>query len=358
MDCICVRWSRHVRGGTNFPLSLITNSNLKDKFIFCEKFDRKIVRKFNYFVYVDLFTDDGSENNEVLNEVLFLNDNNKSVFYLESNDSAEVRYPQFVRYFKLWFKKQLYRDLNNYLKPFYGGTVYSDFYINEYDLNKNNIYCSKVMDCNDLVKLDLFWNILIGPYPIKRFKQSLLRKGISIFGANYLALLGPRILKMEDRSFPKRLFCHGRFSGPGIYTESIGYQRYLLLKEIQNDESILTGYITQKEYNRELAQCQVVLSPFGWGEICHRDAEAIHNKGLLLKPNMDHIRTIPNIYESDKMYISINWDLSNLQEVFKSLKVNSEQIEKLSNEAYQFLKEETNSFDKYVLSFYNKLISH
>jgi len=358
MEKICVRWSRHIRGGTNFPLSLIVNSILKDNFIFCEKFKKTYIKKYKYFIYVDMFTENTANNISIVNEILLLNENNLNVFYLESNDSPEVKFPQFVKLFKLWFKKQLYNDLNNYLKSFDGGTLYSEFYIKKYSLNDENHYRSKPMDCNDLNKLDLFWNILIGPYPIKRFKQSLLRRGIAIFGASYFKLFCPKIFKMNETIFPKSLFCHGRFSNHKNYSESIGYQRFLLNNEIHKEESVLTGYIRQKDYNRELAQCQMALSPFGWGEICHRDAEAIHNKVLLLKPNMDHIKTIPNIYIKDKMYISLNWDLSNLQQVLYYLKKNSNNIEKISNEAYNFLKTETNSFDKFVLSFYNKIVSY
>lgn len=357
MEKICVRWSRHIRGGTNFPLSLIVNSTLKDNFIFCEKFEISYVNKYKYYIYVDMFTENLSQNNVIVDEILFLKKYNQKVFYIESNDSPEVRYPQYVRLFKRWFKKQIYRDLNNYLKSFDGGTLYSDFYVNNYNLNKVNLYKSKVMDCNDLSKLDLFWNILIGPYPIKRFKQSLMRNGISFFGSSYLKYFSPKIFRMEEPIFQKSLFCHGRFSTHEIYSESIGYQRFLLSNEIYNNEFVQSGYIKQKDYNRELAQCQIVLSPFGWGEICHRDAEAIHNKALLLKPNMDHINTVPNIYIKDKMYISLNWDLSNLQQVLNYLKTYPNLIESISSEAYNFLKVETNSFDKFVLSFYNKIVS-
>ncbi len=358
MKKICIRWSREIRGGSNFPLSLIVNSNLKDNFVFCEKFKKTYIKKYKYFIYVDMFTENPSKNNSIVNEILLLNKNNLNVFYLESNDSPEVKYPQFVKLFKLWFKKQLYNDLNNYLKSFDGGTLYSDFYFKKYNLKEENHYRSSPMDRKDLSKLDLFWNILIGPYPIKRFKQSLLRRGIAIFGASYFKYFCPNIFEMKETIFPKSLFCHGRFSNHKIYSESIGYQRFLLNNEIQELESVQTGYIRQKDYNRELTQCQIVLSPFGWGEICHRDAEAIHNKALLLKPNMDHIKTIPNIYIKDKMYISLKWDLSNLQQVLNFLKKNPKHIENITSEAYNFLKIETNSFDKFVLSFYNKIVSY
>ena len=358
MEKICLRWSRHFRGGTNFPRSLIVNSVLKDYFIFCEKFDKSYVKKYKFYIYVDLFTENSSKNDSIVNEILFLDKNNCKVFYIESNDSPEVRYPQFVKLFKLWFKKQLYVDLNNYLKSFDGGTLYSHFYINNYNLNKENLYSSSAMDSKDLSKLDLFWNILVGPYPIQRYKQSILRKGIAIFGSNYLKYFSPKILEMKETIFTKSLFCHGRFSNHKIYSESIGYQRFLLNSEINKIESVLTGYIRQKDYNKELAQCHIVLSPFGWGEICHRDAEAIHNKALLLKPNMEHIKTIPNIYIKDKMYISLNWDLLNLPQVLNYLKENPLLIQNISNEAFNFLKTETNSFDKFVLSFYNKIVSY
>ena len=61
-----------------------------------------------------------------------------------------------------------------------------------------------------------------------------------------------------------------------------------------------------------------MLSPFGWGEICYRDFEATLGGNLLLKPNMDHIETWPNIYTEDS-YFKLDWSFNNLDKISEIL---------------------------------------
>ena len=60
-------------------------------------------------------------------------------------------------------------------------------------------------------------------------------------------------------------------------------------------------------YIQECNHIYGMLSPFGWGEICYRDFEATLGGNLLLKPNMDHIKTWPNIYTEDS-YFKLDWN--------------------------------------------------
>ncbi len=50
------------------------------------------------------------------------------------------------------------------------------------------------------------------------------------------------------------------------------------------------------------------------GEVCFRDFETVACGAVLLKPDMSHLRTNPNIYEAWVTYVPVNWDLSNLEE--------------------------------------------
>ena len=74
--------------------------------------------------------------------------------------------------------------------------------------------------------------------------------------------------------------------------------------------------VTRKEYIKELCQSEYVFSPFGWGEICYRDFEFVLSNAVLIKPNMDHIDTFPNIYVKGA-YVPVEWDLSNLEEAIQ-----------------------------------------
>jgi hypothetical protein len=75
---------------------------------------------------------------------------------------------------------------------------------------------------------------------------------------------------------------------------------------------VLSGSVNAKFYNKEIKQVAAVLSPFGWGEVCFRDFETIMNGALLIKPDMSHLETWPDIYIDSKTYLPVDWDGNNL----------------------------------------------
>jgi hypothetical protein len=91
------------------------------------------------------------------------------------------------------------------------------------------------------------------------------------------------------------------------------YQRYResLLERLVPMEGRwrMTGRarVGSKRYLAELLLSRVVVSPFGWGEVCFRDYEAVAAGCLLVKPSMDHVRTQPDIYRAGQTYVSVRW---------------------------------------------------
>jgi hypothetical protein len=75
-----------------------------------------------------------------------------------------------------------------------------------------------------------------------------------------------------------------------------------------------TTRINHKTYLGELQQSKVCFSPFGYGEVCWRDFEAVACGAVLIKPNMDHVVTKPNIYSANSTYIPVRWDFSDLED--------------------------------------------
>ena len=66
------------------------------------------------------------------------------------------------------------------------------------------------------------------------------------------------------------------------------------------------------EYYREMLRSRICVSPFGFGEICWRDFEAILCGCLLVKPDMSHIATSPDLFVPHETYVPVSWDYSNL----------------------------------------------
>lgn len=72
--------------------------------------------------------------------------------------------------------------------------------------------------------------------------------------------------------------------------------------------------VPTQTYFKYIQTSKVLLAPFGYGEMAPRDLESAQLGSLLIKPNMNHVDTYPNIYVEDETYISCKHDYSDLEE--------------------------------------------
>jgi hypothetical protein len=56
------------------------------------------------------------------------------------------------------------------------------------------------------------------------------------------------------------------------------------------------------------------ISPFGYGKVCWRDYDAHATGALLLKPDMSHLRALPDVFVPFETYVPLKWDLSDFGE--------------------------------------------
>jgi spore maturation protein CgeB len=90
---------------------------------------------------------------------------------------------------------------------------------------------------------------------------------------------------------------------------------------------------------RELAQSRICFSPYGYGEVCWRDYEAIMCGALLVKPDMAHVQTDPDIFVPYETYVPVAWDFSDLAEKMNYYLANDVARTKIVNRAYSTLYE-------------------
>ena len=118
------------------------------------------------------------------------------------------------------------------------------------------------------------------------------------------------------------------------------------------DYNVLTGYLERKEYIDNLYRSKILISPFGQGEICYRDIEAIQFGSLMIKPDMSMINTYPNIYKDGETYIACKYDGSDLEEKTKKVLENFENYSYIVNNFREKFKEEY-SVNNLCLHWYN-----
>lgn len=93
----------------------------------------------------------------------------------------------------------------------------------------------------------------------------------------------------------------------------------------------------RRAYLRELAASKLCFSPFGYGEVCWRDYEAVMCGSLLLKPDMSHVETDPDIFRAGETYVPLRWDFADLEDKARYYLAHPAERTRIANNAFRAL---------------------
>lgn len=65
-------------------------------------------------------------------------------------------------------------------------------------------------------------------------------------------------------------------------------------------------------YLESMLISRTVVSPYGWGEACHRDYEAMLLGALVIKPSMEHVVAWPEVFRRGETYVACEPDFSDV----------------------------------------------
>jgi hypothetical protein len=243
------------------------------------------------------------------------------------SDSLHFEYMDLV---DLYYKGKLLRDKSNYLRPMYGRQIFADYYHKKFGISDEKVKMREKPDDPSLLnKLRVSWNLGCGLYPIPQQNFIKIARATTKFGLakilkpwfthQYKKMISQISSQVDLHNKARKV--QARF-GSNSLPNSIGYQRKVFTQKCASSQLVLNGSIDAKAYNKEVKSVATVLSPFGWGEICFRDFEAVTNGCLLIKPSMDHIETWPDLFISGKTYVPVDWDGENLVETINSVAKN------------------------------------
>ena len=85
------------------------------------------------------------------------------------------------------------------------------------------------------------------------------------------------------------------------------------LKTLKSSFSLNRIY-GKDRYIKELLNSKIVVSPWGYGEACFRDFEALYLGCVLLKPKTSYVTGAQDIYINNKYYVECEIDFSDLHE--------------------------------------------
>jgi hypothetical protein len=229
--------------------------------------------------------------------------------YLDWFAPTDLRYAEILENkVDVYVKKHVLRDRAGYGQTTAGDTNLTDYYSSRLNLNLAPVMHRVPTG---------FWNKLA-------------------VGTNFA--ISAHMLPLFAGAFPegeRPIDVHARLAVKGTpWYEGMRREAAGKVSELKGLKVVSEGRISRREYFDELFGSKICFSPFGYGEVCWRDYEAALSGALLVKPDMSHIETSPDIFVPFKTYVPVAWDLSDLQEKVGYYAAHSEERRAIAERAF------------------------
>ena len=238
------------------------------------------------------------------------------IVFLDSFAPTDLRLATMLDpHIDLYVKKHVFKDRTRYGQPTHGDTNLVDYY--------GKLYGLDYAEQNYAIPPGFLDKLVVGPS----------------------FCTAPRLLpqffdRAAARKLTPRFDIQARLAVQGTdWYQSMRGQAVSMIDGLDQYSVLSRNGINQRQYMRELRESRLCFSPFGYGEVCWRDYEAILSGALLIKPDMSHIETAPDIFRANETYIPVAWDFSDLAEVMAWWLAHPNESEKIARQAYQVLHE-------------------
>ncbi len=247
------------------------------------------------------------------------------IVFLDSYDQTSSPHFLVLPHVDLYVKSKLLRDRAAYQKEYLGGYVFSDFYARRYGYDLGDWHFGSRPDPSLMERVVPGWNF--GVTNSCRYMTRLCRSVPWAWGHRKYDL-DLRIGLGAGPDAPRDWYLDYRQRATEVAAP--------LRKRFRTTPE---GLLPRPAFLRELWQSRIVFSPFGWGEVCMRDYEAVACGALLLKPCMDHVSTTPDIFVRDRTYVAVRWDLEDLVDRVDHYLAHPDEAEAIAREGLRVLHE-------------------
>lgn len=93
--------------------------------------------------------------------------------------------------------------------------------------------------------------------------------------------------------------------------------------------------LSRYDYDHRCRSAKIVVSPWGNGELCHRDFDAMWCGAVIVKPGSDHIRTDPQLFINGKTYFACQPDWSDLADVVRDVIYRWDELHEMRRSNYR-----------------------
>jgi|GEM_PF-413237 len=264
------------------------------------------------------------------------------IIWMDDSDSTSVTHFELLPYIDFYLKKQIFKDKSLYKIPYYGGRIFSDYYHNKFNVCDDTVfdqfYPLKEADWD---KVKVSWNIGLGdmrnaftwrtpvqrmfpdyflPSPDIKFVSPSQERPVDLF------LRTSANLSRKSIAFHRQEMLRQLTTILNQSTEFSGMVGNTVQRRTKTAEKLLPeigGRLSMATYRDIVAHTKIAPSPFGWGEIGVRDYEAFIFGALLLKPDVSHMATWPDIFIADETYVPVDWSFDDLGELIGEMVSNS-----------------------------------
>jgi hypothetical protein len=242
--------------------------------------------------------DVGCEETKYLIDLVRACGNLKKIIFIDAYDATCTPYLPLLADVDLYIKHHLLRDTRLYLQEFIGGYIFTDFLVKRLGWHISDWHQGSRADERHLVKMRAGWS----------YGASRMIRKVANFSSRLPMPWAFRRTDLNRRFSP--------IDRPAL--DWYEQHRNMALNSVEglSTRIKISGYerVDHTHYLIELMTSKMVLSPFGWGEVCIRDYEAVACGAMLIKPDMSHVHTNPDIFKANETYVPVKWDFSDLSD--------------------------------------------
>lgn len=282
--------------------------------------------------YRELLTTTKKDRQAAIHWLEEISGNVNKLIWFDVDDSSGALRTYVFPYITTYAKAEVLKDLSYYTRGnLLTGALHRDFAASFIQEQEKTTFKGPVTS-DDLEKIKIGWNLSFNSWKYYTCNNlilgELLLKNLRSYSVPYtMPNLASRPIDISYR---------------GSMWEKIPtvnwwrkQTRQMLNSYLTKRTSVVSGgenHIDRKQFHKEIQNSKITLSPFGIGEICFRDFECFINGSLLVKPNMDHMLTWPDLYIDGVTYLSYKWDFSDFNEKLDLVLSNPERYEEIARE--------------------------
>jgi hypothetical protein len=237
------------------------------------------------------------------------------IAYFDWFAPADLRYAEVLNpHILAYVKKQIFRDFKEYDRAVVGDTNMTDYYAKRFQIDLPQTKFS--------IPPGFEQKIILGSG--FEYSPPMVRN------LNRAPNLGERTIDL-----------HARVEAKGVHWyEKMRQEAWTEAAKLDGRFRIAyRGRVSRRQYFEELASSKLCFSPFGYGEVCWRDFEAMSTGALLLKPDMSHLRLVGDFFRPYETYIPLSWDLSDLADKVAHYIHHDSERESIARNAFEFLRD-------------------